>query len=129
MTTLIAQANPSAEAIKTWLEVLMYLGGFICTLLGGAVAVKKLREPAAPPTPQPLVVKQHAGEVSQGDLDQVHGRIKRERMELDAKIAELRSEAKDLREKLDYEIKELNDRITDVPQRTIALLRETKGLI
>lgn len=45
MLTLLAQSMPSATEITSWLSVLMYLGGFVCTVLGGAVCIKQLRKP------------------------------------------------------------------------------------
>lgn len=58
-----------------------------------------------------------------------HGRISREREEINREIARLGEEQKALRLVLDSEIKDLNRRIDAVPERTIALLRETKDLI
>lgn len=128
MYPLLAQAAPDAKVLASWLEVLFYLGGFVATVLGAAVALKMLREKPSSP-PQPFVVQEHPGMVGRGDIDQIHGRIKRERMELDDALKELREEDKALREKLDSKISELEDRIDDVPERTINLLRSTKGLI
>lgn len=130
MTTLLAQTHtPAPDVLATWISVFMYLGGFLCTILGGALALKKLREPAAPVAPQPFLVKEHPGVVSQVEIDQVHGRIARERREVEEKIAELKAEDTRLREKLDEEISTLQDRIDAVPERTINLLKSTKGLI
>lgn len=128
MHLLIAQLAPDAKALSSWLEVLFYLGGFVATVLGAAVALKSLREKPITP-PQPFLVQEHHGMVGRGDIDQIHGRIKRERMELDDALKQLRDEDKALREKLDSKISELEDRIDDVPERTINLLRSTKGLI
>lgn len=128
MLSLLAQTAPDAKALASWLEVLFYLGGFVATVLGAAVAIKSLREKPAE-VPQPLVTTEHPRLASQGDIDQVHGRIKRERMEIEEKIAALQAEDLRLREKLDSDIADLHDRINNVPERTIKLLRETKGLI
>ena len=127
---LIAVADtPDAVSLASWLSVLFYLGGFICTVLGGLWALKEIRKPTAPATPQPFEVKAHTAAASKSEIDQLHGRIKREREELDAQLHELRAENRLLREKLDDEISALQDRIDAVPQRVITLLRETKGLI
>lgn len=77
----------------------------------------------------PLTVRKHEEGVGEDEIKQVHGRIARERGEIEAKIADLRAEDLRLRERLDRDIAELHDRITHVPERTIKLLRETKGLI
>lgn len=63
------------------------------------------------------------------EMKHTHGRIGREREEVNLALAALREEQKAMRLVLDTEIKDLNRRIDAVPQRTIALLRETKGLI
>lgn len=63
------------------------------------------------------------------EMTNVHGRIKRERLELDKQIEELKAEDRRLREKLEHEIDNLQERIDLVPERTITLLRDTKGLI
>jgi len=123
---LLAQAAP--DSIKSWLEAFFWLIAGLGGVLGCLVALKNLRA-KDPTTPQPLVVQEHAVVVTQAQLDQVHGRIKRERMEMDEKIAELKAEDKILREKLDNEIENLQDRVDAVPGRVIEMLRITKGLI
>jgi hypothetical protein len=128
-THLIAQTSPAADTVEPWLKVFFWLAG-------GIWCVVKLIKEFTPPKPssvavsgQPLEVKKHGGIVTDDDLRNVHGRINRERSEVDQALAELKAEDRRLRDKLDGEIKELNGRIDEVPQRTIALLRETKGLI
>jgi len=78
---------------------------------------------------QPLTVQKQRETVSEEELRQVHGRIARERAEIDAQLTDLKAEDVRLREKLDSDIADLHDRINSVPDRTIKLLRETKGLI
>lgn len=63
------------------------------------------------------------------EMKHAHGRIGRERDEINREITRLGEEQKAIRMVLDTEIKDLNRRIDAVPQRTIALLRETKDLI
>jgi hypothetical protein len=120
---ILAQAAP--ELLKAWLEVLAWLVGFC----GGCIWIWTMVRPHRDPVPQPLEVKSHTAIASQGDVDQIHGRIKRERFEIEESIRQLREEDRRIREKLDNEIKELRDHIDGVPERTIALLRNTKGLI
>jgi flagellar biosynthesis/type III secretory pathway M-ring protein FliF/YscJ len=126
--TLLAETTPTPDQLASWLSVLFYLGGFIATILGALVAVKSLREQPEK-MPQPLITTEHTRIANLGDLDQVHGRIKRERLEIDEAIKQLREEDRRLREKLDQEIENLQGRIDAVPERTINLLRNTKGLI
>ena len=66
---------------------------------------------------------------TQVDLKQAHGRIARERTEINKELETIKKEAKTMRENLDREIDDLQDRVDKVPERTIRLLRETKGLI
>lgn len=63
------------------------------------------------------------------ELKQAHGRMNREREELDAKIDEIRDQNQRLSEKVESTKDELQERIDVVPERVIKLLRETKGLI
>lgn len=126
-TTLIAQAAPAT--LTPWLENFFWLVGGIGALLGCAVAIKMLRTGEPAPTPQPLEVKAHSAHATKSEVDQLHGRINREREELDAQMKDLREENRALRDKLDEEISALQDRIDAVPQRVITLLRETKNLI
>lgn len=124
---LLAQADPNPAALAQWLSIAMYLIVSAASVVGLLVGIKSLR--SSDSVPQPLEVKAHAGVVGQDDLTEVHGRISRERREIDAQIKELQEEDRRLREKHDKEIRELHDRIDDVPPRTIELLKNTKGLI
>lgn len=128
MISLLAQVEPSPAALAEWLRVLMFLGGFICTLIGGAVGIQTLRRKERP-TPQPFEVRAHPGTATEQQLKEVHGRIARERAELNAAIEERRQEAKAINQKLDQEIKDLRQLMDDIPERTIDLLRKTKDLI
>ena len=125
---LLAQATPAAADLKIWIEVLVYIAVGVAAV---AHAAKLFTGKSAERTitPQPLEVREHTKLASQSDLDQVHGRIKRERMELEEKIAALQTEDLRLREKLDEDISNLRKEIQDVPAQTISLLRVTKGLI
>lgn len=113
---------PTPDALATWLQVLFWLVG---GLAGATVIYRNLKGS----TPQPLEVKAHNTAATHEDVDQLHGRIKRERVEIEARLDALQAEDLRLREKLDEDIADLHDRINNVPERTIKLLRETKGLI
>jgi hypothetical protein len=127
MLPLLAQTPPPA-GLASWLENFFWIVGSIGALIGCAVGVRSLLT-KSDSMPQPLVTTEHPKVANQGDIDQLHGRIKRERIELEEKIAALQAEDLRLREKLDSDIADLHDRINNVPERTIKLLRETKGLI
>lgn len=124
MLTLLAQLDPGS--VEAWLKSFFWLAAGLASVLGCAVAVKNLRRGNLP---QPLAVAKHAKYVSDEELTQVHGRIKRERDEIEKQLEALRAEDRRLREKLDGEISDLQDRIDHVPGRVIELLRQTKGLI
>lgn len=124
MTPVIAQIAP--EQLKPWLEVFFWLVGSVGALLGCALAWKQLfgaKEKVS--LDQPLEVKAHNAFATKEDYDNTHGRISRERREIDAKIARLEAEDARLRESLDAEIKELQNRVDDVPEKMVALLNAT----
>lgn len=123
MTPILAEAAP--DSLKQWLEVFAWL----VALVAGLTWIWSMVRPAKDNLPQPLEVKPHAAVASKAEIDQLHGRIKREREELDHQLQELRAENRMLRDKLDNEINELQMRIDSVPARVIELLRSTKGLI
>ncbi len=146
MTMLpLAQVSPPPAAVASWLEVLFYLAGGVTMVvvcwhhLSGRGDAKR--------TPQPFEVKAHKPCASEDDLKEVHGRIKRERAELEEKIAALTAADVALREKLDAELAgvrqqlvdnntasenrvvHLHDRMNSLPNEIIAVLRNTKGLL
>ena len=124
MISFLAQASPPPAALASFLEVAFYLVG----LLTAVVVLYRHVYPAAI-SPQPLTVRGHIENASSDDLREVHGRIKRERDEINRELVNLKDEQKAMRLKLDAEISDLHNRINEVPGRTIQLLRETKGLI
>lgn len=79
--------------------------------------------------PQKREVSFAAEFATKEELKQAHGRIAREREELDTKIDELKEQAERLSEKVDSKIDKLQERVDLVPERVIKQLRETKGLI
>lgn len=95
--------------------------------------IAKAQETPTIAVQQPVEVTEHAGIASRIDLEKVrteaHGRIKREREEINLSLAQLREEDTRLRAKLDEEIKELRQLMDDIPERTISLLAKTKGLL
>lgn len=123
--------HPAAptDFVLPLLQAFFWLVGGIGAVLGCLLALRKLRESPAASTPQPFLVAEAAKLASADELNQVHGRISRERAEIDRELVSIRTDQRDLREKLESELKDLNERIDAVPERTIKLLRETKGLI
>ena len=106
MLPLLAQSAPPAEALKEWLIVF----GF---LIGIGVGVKKLFFDKKAETPQPLVVKASDQWASKSELDQVHGRIKRERAEIDAAINNVRAEYRETSQRIDAELAALREQLAE----------------
>lgn len=141
---LLAQSAPDASALKGFLEVFFYLGGSIAALL---VAWFTCFPRKQADTPQPFVVQQHAEFVQKPDFDkamrEAHGRIGRERTEINAALAAAADTAAAVSAKLDANneagreregrinerIDNLRDTVADMPRRTVELLRQTKGLL
>ena len=94
-----------------------------------AVAILNLVDRMRGGSPQKREVSFAAEFATKEELKQAHGRIAREREELDTKIDELKEQAERLSEKVDSKIDKLQERVDLVPERVIKQLRETKGLI
>ena len=93
---------------------------------------------------KPLASETYA---TKAQMTEAHGRISRERKEIDQALTVLREEDKVLRQKLDDEIAEigeqikangqageervikLHDRLNELPVQILDLLRKTKGLL
>jgi len=82
MSSLLANVEPIQ--LKGWLEVLFWL-------VGGALAVVMLVKNlvAKPVVPTPVHVQAAHAPATQQDLKEAHGRIGRERQEVEAKIGEV----------------------------------------
>ena len=124
MTPILAEL-PSDLALYI---VLACVGVAIMCLVGIAALLKfvaglrhslaaELKRDLAPADPtlveiqQPLDVRKHNPCASADELTDVHGRLKRERGELDARIAEVKAEAASRMDKLE---KRLEDSITNL---------------
>ena len=77
----LAQAAPEPAAVASFLEVFFYLAGSCVAILVG------WRQLYPKEVPSPLTVRAHEEFATKAQLTEVHGRIKRERGELDAAIA------------------------------------------
>lgn len=91
------------------------LWNFVEKLKGGPTQKREVSFPAAYATKE--------------ELTQAHGRIKREREEVDAHLARMAAEMVRMREKMEEQVDDIQERVDLVPERVIKLLRETKGLI
>ena len=118
MSTLLAQL--SLENIPPLITVLV--GGSAAIFLINQVLTFYKQHMKEQPTPANTYATKE-------EMKFAHGRISREREELNRELARLSEEQKALRMVLDTEIKDLNRRIDAVPQRTIELLKNTKDLI
>ena len=128
MLSIFAQADPSNEALASWVKIFLYLGGGVAGL---AVAWSQLFGKASKMkiSPQPLIVAEQVTHATREEIRQVHGRIERERKEINVAMIELREADQRLRERLDSEIKDMRQAMDDIPERTINLLKATKDLI
>jgi hypothetical protein len=109
MTSILAQvtADPSAQSIKDWLSVALYILGCIAAVLVVLVYWRQLRE-KTPETPQPLIVQGHVQFVPRDEFEkeikQAHGRMNRER-------DEARDAVKALATRIDGELETLTTQI------------------
>lgn len=133
--TILAEANPPAEALKLWIEVLVYIAVGIAAV-SHAASVLSGRHAAKGVVPQPLEVKPFKPSVTEDELAKTHGRISRERGEIDRQIEGLIETQKVFDEKLSKSVEILRleikgdigavqNRITDV----LAAVAELRGRI
>lgn len=126
---LLAQADAPPPEIVSWLAVAMYLilsAGGVVALLGG---VKYLREKKEE-TPSPLVVKAHDEWATKAQLTEVHGRIKRERAEIDAHFARVEAAAAEAARRIDGELHLIREEIQEsreAGEARVEKLRDAMG--
>lgn len=99
------EASPSPESLKAWLEVFLYLGGVILTAAGIYRLLSK-NHSTTELANQPVEIKAHPGVVTTQELKEVHGRIARERAEINTEIRRVESAAQERLEKLETKIDE-----------------------
>lgn len=106
----LAQAAPSGTALKDTLEVVFYLAGLVAAV---AVAWGYLtgRSSKTEISNQPIDVRAHPGVVTAAELKQVHGRIERERAEINAAIRSVAEASEKRTDKLEDALHE-NSKIT-----------------
>jgi len=118
MLPLFAQAD--SASVEAWLKAFFWLAG-------GVLCVVKLIQSfrGGSPFPQPMKVEAAHSTATQQDIKEVHGRISRERQEvdgrivgLDQRIGKLEDDLDDsvdkLRLELKQDIKGVHDRVNDV---------------
>jgi flagellar biosynthesis/type III secretory pathway M-ring protein FliF/YscJ len=125
MIPFLAQI-PDAQALKDWLVVAAFLASIIANIVLVAQRSKTQKREIGP---SPLLVQEQETYATRKQIDEAHGRMSRERKEIDLLIAQLREEDTRLRQKLEEEIKDLRQIVDEIPEKTIDLLRKTKGLI
>lgn len=142
----LAQADAPRADFGPWLANAMYVILSAAGVVGGLAAWKSYREKPAE-TPQPLMVQQHAEFVQKPDFDkamrEAHGRIARERIEINAAISAQAAATADLADKIDRNneagseresringrIDLLGDKVGEMPGKIVTLLRQTKDLL
>ena len=102
---LLAETPPPPEALSSWLSVMFYLvgGATACVLLFREITGKR---GATEISGQPLEVKAHAGTVTRRELDETHGRISRERKEINDAIVAVREDMRERTDKLEQKLDE-----------------------
>lgn len=105
MLHVLAQASPSPEALKQWLEVVLYIAGSIATC---AIAWSYLtgRSGKTSIDNQPIEVKAHSGHATRQELQEAHGRISRERDQLKSEISRVETAGEKRTDKLEAKIDE-----------------------
>lgn len=123
----LAQAAPDPAFLASWISVLMYLIGCAAGLVGLLVGLKTLRRPAPAPMPQPLEVREHAAYATAGQVEMVktelHGRIKRERIEINEQIARVEQAAAERSDKLDDKL-DRNTELTAATRGEVKLMNQ-----
>lgn len=112
---------PDAHALKEFLEVAFYL-------VGGATAVvllvNQFRTPKQEILNSPLEVRQRPGVATDEELKQLHGRLERERAEVDAKIEGVRADAERRLDKLETKI-DANTAISSEMRGVVGQMNQT----
>lgn len=111
---LLAQIAPPPDGVEAWLKVLFWLAGGLVAI-AAAIRILTGKNGVRQISPQPLEVKEHATVVTIDQLETVkkeaHGRMNRERAEIDANIRRVEEAAQSRSEKIEGKIDE-NTRMT-----------------
>lgn len=109
---LIAQAEAQPADFGPWLANLTYVAVTVAAIVGGLAAWKSYRA-KDPETPQPFTVKQAEEFVTKAQLTEVHGRIGRERREIDAHFARIEAAQLAAGQRLDAELVAIRESIQE----------------
>lgn len=111
-TLILAQADAPPPDFGPWLANLMYLALTGAAIMGGLAAWKSYRTKEAE-TPQPFMVKPVEELATKAQLTEVHGRIKRERQEIDAHFARIEATQLASAQRIDNELLAIRDSIQE----------------
>lgn len=150
LAQILAEAPP--PEVVSWLSVAAWIVVFVGGLLYIATSVKELRKPKEEPTqiPNPLIVQKGTKFVEETAFEkadkEAHGRISRERKEVDAVIKALAerletdigklgnqvgkyNENAELRTgRINDRIDQVNDAITALPRQMLQLIRDAREI-
>ena len=107
---LLAQAAPEPQALSDFLAVFFYLAGSVVALVVGWFQIFPRKQAE---TPQPFTVRQAEEFATKAQLTEVHGRIKRERGEIDAHFARVEQAALEATRRVDHELHAIRESIED----------------
>lgn len=114
MFSLLAQIAPPPAGVEAWLKVLFWLAAGVVAI-AGAIRILAGKSGDRQISPQPLEVKEHASVVTIDQLETVkkeaHGRMNRERAEIDANIRRVEEAADKRSENIERKIDE-NTKLT-----------------
>lgn len=109
VSAVFAQVMPAPEALSSWMQVAMYCIFSASGVVGLLVGIKMLRAKSG--LPQPLTIKGEARFATAEDITQVHGRIAREREEVNKQINQQAAQIQRLEDNLEESIESLRKEI------------------
>lgn len=112
-TLALAQADAPPPDFGPWLANLMYLALTGAAIMGGLAAWKSYRSKDPEATPQPFMVKPVEELATKAQLTEVHGRIKRERQEIDAHFTRIEATHLASSQRIDNELLAIRDSIQE----------------
>lgn len=118
-----ADGSPDPAAIKQWLEVVAWLAG-IAVAVAGAWKLFSGTPHRSEIVGQPLEIKAAPGVASADEMKQVHGRIARERQEIEAQIARVEQVTERRLDKLEGKIDD-NTKLTAEMSGTLGHMNQT----
>ena len=110
MIALAQVTTPEPTAVASFLEVFFYLAGSVVALVVGWFSIFPRKQPE---TPQPFTVKQAEEFATKAQLTEVHGRIGRERREIDSHFARIEAAQLAAGQRLDAELVAIRESIQE----------------